>query len=200
MLKTKQSLLNIFFNNNDYDPRIIKIDLFLLGFTIDYIVNALFYNDDTMHNIYKSKGKFDLEVQIPIIIYSYLISMLLNTPLEFLAFSNDAFIDFKNNKSTINLNKRKNDLKKKLIIKFILYFIISFLLLLFFWYYISMFCVIYRNTQIHLLIDTLMSFGLSLIFPFGIYLLPGLFRMPSLSNSKNKRECLFNFSKFLQSF
>ena len=200
LLKTKQSLLNAFFNNNDYDPRIIKIDLFLLGFTIDYIVNALFYNDDTMHNIYESKGKFDLEVQIPIIIYSYLISMLLNTPLEFLAFSNDAIIDFKNNKSIINLNKRKNDLKKKLIIKFILYFIISFLLLIFFWYYISMFCVIYRNTQIHLLIDTLMSFGLSLIFPFGIYLLPGLFRIPSLSHSQIKRECLYNFSKFLQIF
>ena len=174
--------------------------IFLIEFTIDYIVNALFYNDDTMHNIYESKGKFDLEVQIPIIIYSYLISMLLNTPLEFLAFSNDAIIDFKNNKSIINLNKRKNDLKKKLIIKFILYFIISFLLLLFFWYYISMFCVIYRNTQIHLLIDTLMSFGLSLIFPFGIYLLPGLFRIPSLSNSQIKRECLYNFSKFLQIF
>ena len=63
-----------------------------------------------------------------------------------------------------------------------------------------MFCVIYRNTQIHLLKDTLMSFGLSLIFPFGIYLLPGLFRIPSLSNSQIKRECLYNFSKFLQIF
>ena len=120
--------------------------------------------------------------------------------MQFLAFSSDAIIDFKNNKSIINLNKRKNDLKKKLIIKFILYFIISFLLLLFFWYYISMFCVIYRNTQIHLLIDTLMSFGLSLIFPFGNYLLPGLFRIPSLSHSQIKRECLYNFSKFLQIF
>ena len=45
-----------------------------------------------------------------------------------------------------------------------------------------------------------MSFGLSLIIPFGNYLLPGLFRIPSLSNNKNKRECLYNFSKFLQFF
>ena len=200
LLKTKQSLLNAFFNNNDYDARIIKIDLFLIGFTIDYIVNALFYNDDTMHNIYESKGKFDLEVQIPIIIYSYLISMLLNTPLEFLAFSNDSIIDFKQNKSTINLNKRKKNLKNILKIKFILYFLISFILLTFFWYYISIFCVIYRNTQIHLLKDTLTSFGLSLLFPFVIYLLPGLFRIPSLSNDKNNKECLYNFSKFLQTF
>ena len=59
-----------------------------------------------------------------------------------------------------------------------------------------MFGVIYKNTQMHLLKDTLISFGLSLFFPFIIYLLPGIFRIPSLSNN-NKRQCLYNFSKFL---
>ena len=87
-----------------------------------------------------------------------------------------------------------------LTIKFTVYFIISFIFLLFFWYYISMFGVIYNNTQIHLLKDTLMSFGLSLIIPFLFYLLPGFFRIPSLSNTKKKRQYLYNFSKFLQSF
>ena len=84
--------------------------------------------------------------------------------------------------------------------KFVLYFIVSSLFLLAFWYYVSMFCVIYRNTQMLLLKDTLMSFGISLIIPFLIYLLPGVFRIPSLSNIKKKRKYLYNFSKFLQSF
>ena len=61
-----------------------------------------------------------------------------------------------------------------------------------------MFGVIYKNTQIHLLKDTLMSFGISLIIPFCLYLIPGLFRIPSLSNGKNKSECLYNFSKIFQ--
>ena len=94
--------------------------------------------------------------------------------------------------------KRGENLKAKLIFKFIFYYIISSLLLAFFWYYISMFGVIYRNTQMHLLKDTLMSFCLSLLIPFGISLLPGFFRIPALSNKKNKRECLYNFSKILQ--
>ena len=96
--------------------------------------------------------------------------------------------------------KRAEDLRTKLTIKFTLFFIIGFLLLAFFWYYISMFGVIYRNTQMHLLKDTLMSFGLSLLIPFVIYLLPGFFRIPALSNKKNKRECLYNFSKILNYF
>ena len=61
-----------------------------------------------------------------------------------------------------------------------------------------MFDVIYKNTQYHLLKDTLISFGVSLLSPFCIYLLPGIFRIPSLSNKKRKRKCLYNFSKILQ--
>ena len=98
------------------------------------------------------------------------------------------------------MKKKAQNLKNILTIKFILYFIISFLFLVFFLYYISLFDVIYKNTQIHLLKDTLMSCGLSLFIPFVIYLFPGFFRIPALSNRKHKRECLYNFSKFLQSF
>jgi len=123
--------------------------------------------------------------------------LILNYPLNFLALTNNTIIEFKH-EGKKNVRNIKN-LKNKLIIKFILYFIISFLFLLFFWYYISMFGVIYNNTQYHLLKDFLMSFGLSLIFPFFIYLLPGIFRIPALSNINKKRECLYNFSKLLHS-
>ena len=61
-----------------------------------------------------------------------------------------------------------------------------------------MFGIIYKNTQYHLLKDTLISFGISFFQPFIICLLPGLFRIPSLSNPKKKRECLYNFSKIFQ--
>ena len=201
LIKTKHILIFALFNNNDYNSKIIKINLFFIVFTIDYIVNAFFYNDDTMHKIYQSKGKFDFEYQLPIIVYSNLISMILNLPLNYLSLTNDAIINFKQNKSIINeMVKRAKYLENKLTFKFVLYFVIGFLFLSFFWYYISMFCVIYRNTQIHLLKDTLFSFSLSLIFPFGYYFLPGFFRIPALSNQKNKRKCLYNFSKFLQKF
>ena len=63
-----------------------------------------------------------------------------------------------------------------------------------------MFGAIYKNTQYYLFKDTLISLTLSLIYPFIINLLPGLFRIPSLSSDKNERELLFNFSKILQIF
>ena len=54
LIKTQQNLISLF-NNNDYNCGLIKIDLFFIGFSIEYILNALFYNDDTMHKIYESK-------------------------------------------------------------------------------------------------------------------------------------------------
>ena len=68
----------------------------MIGFTIDYVVNALFFNDDTMNNIYQNKGKYNLEAQIPIIAYSSIIFMILNTILGLLALSNDAIINLNN--------------------------------------------------------------------------------------------------------
>ena len=61
-----------------------------------------------------------------------------------------------------------------------------------------MFCAIYINTQLHLIKDTLISYGLSMIYPFAIYLAPGVFRIPSLRAKKHDKEIMYKFSKILQ--
>ena len=197
LLRVKHNLIYSFYNYDDYNSRIIKIDLFFIGLIMDYAVNALFFNDETMHKIYIDKGLFDWETQIPITIYSFLISTILNIPLSLLGLSNDSIIAFKHLKN-IGIKKKRKKLIFCLKLKFIFYFLISFIFLLFFWYYISIFGVVYKNTQYHLLKDTLLSFALSLFYPFITCLLPGLFRISSLSNPKKKRECLYNFSKIFQ--
>ena len=93
---------------------------------------------------------------------------------------------------------KKNFVYKKIKIKIIFYFILSYIFLCFFWYYISIFCVIYANTQLHLIKDTLLSYAISLIKPIIISLLPGIFRIISLSNSRNNRKALYVISKFIQ--
>ena len=198
LIKTKHNLIFAFFYSKDYNSRIIKIDLFFINFVIYFTVNAFFFDDDTMHRIYEDKGKFDFIYQLPQIIYSSMISSVLNAILKLLALSEDYILKFKKNKFIKNLDKRNTELDAKLKIIFLSYFIISLIFLLFFWYYISMFCAIYKNTQIHLIKDTLISFGISMLYPFGIYLLPGFFRIPALSDKRDKKECLYNLSKLVQ--
>ena len=184
-----------FLYNKDYNSKIIKLDLFVFGFALNYAVNGLFFNDDTMHNVYESKGLFDASYQLPIIIYSSLISMFLGALVQILGLSNDAIIDFKQSEEKNNVNERGEKLIKKLKIKFVFYFILGYILLIFFWYYISMFNAVYKNTQNLLLKDTLMGNGLSLFTPFIIYLLPGIFRIPALRSPQQNKRCLYRFSK-----
>ena len=195
LLKTKHPFIFSFCYSKDYNSKIIKLDLFFISFIMNYVINALFFNDNTMHKIYEDEGSFNFLYQLPQIIYSSLISNILDNLLKLLALSEDNILDYKNNKNKQNLKERTNAVITKLNIKFILYFIISFIFLLFFWYYLSIFCAIYRNTQYHLIKDTLISFVLSLIYPFGIYLLPGIFRIQALSNHKNNNIYLFKFSQ-----
>ena len=63
----------------DYNSKIIKMFLFFFSFGLDFTVNALFFSDDTMHKIYKDKGKFNFLYQIPQILYSTIISKFIDT-------------------------------------------------------------------------------------------------------------------------
>ena len=148
-----------------------------------------------MHNVYENKGLFDLSYQIPIIIYSSFISMFLGSLIQMLGLTSDAIADFKRSEELNNINERGKIFIKNLEIKFIFYFIFTYILLIFFWYYISMFSAVYRHTQFLLLEDTLIGFSLSLVTPFFLYLLPGLFRITALADPKKNRRWLYNFSK-----
>ena len=85
-------------------------------------------------------------------------------------------------------------------IKFHFFFVITFILLLIFCYYLLCFCCIYENTQMHLIKDSLLSFGISLITPFFICLTPGIFRIPALRGEESNKLCLYKFSQIVEFF
>ena len=198
LLKVGHICMFAFVPNNDYNSRIIKFCLFLFSFSLYITVNALFFTDETMHNIYVSEGKYNFLYQISQIVYSTLISSGINFIIRFLAISQKDILLLKLSKTEEELNKKLSKIRKKLIAKFILFFFLSFTFLFFFWVYISCFCAVYKNTQIHLINDTLLSFSLSLTYPFGIYLIPGLIRMPALRAKNKNRECLYKISLIVQ--
>ena len=116
--------------------------------------------------------------------------------MSYLSLSEKSIIEFK--KDRFMTEKKIRNLINCLKVKFVLFFIVEFSLLFLFWYYLSCFCAVYKNTQIHLIKDTLISFGLSLIIPLLIYLIPGIFRIISLRAKKENKECLYKISKMLQ--
>ena len=94
------------------------------------------------------------------------------------------------------LNKKALTLVKKLKLKFILFYIITSIFLIFFWIYLSCLCAVYVNTQYHLIKDSLVSFSLSLIYPFVLNLIPIFIRIPAIK--KRNKECMYKISKAFQ--
>ena len=70
LLKIKHDIVFSFYTSNDYNLKIIKIDLFIFNLAFFFEINALFFNDDTMHKIYQDEGSFDFSYQLPSIMYS----------------------------------------------------------------------------------------------------------------------------------
>ena len=151
-----------------------------------------------MHTIFIDEGDYNFIYQIPKIIYSSLISSFINIIIKYLSLSEKSIIKFKREKNIEDLQNKEKELLKVLKIKFALFFLLSFLLLLIFMYYITCFCGIYTNTQIHLLKDSFISFGLTLIYPFGIYLIPGILRINALRTKKKDKKYNYDLSKLIQ--
>jgi len=196
VLRMKYILAFTFFANNDYNSKSMKISLFLFIFSLHFTINCLFFRDSTTHKIYVDKGNFNFIYQIPQILYSSLISNAINSIVSYLSLSEKSIIDLK--KDAFITGKKVRNLINFLKVKFVLFFIIEFSLLLLFWYFLSCFCTVYKNTQIHLIKDTLISFGLSLLYPLLLYLIPGIFRIPSLRAKRGNSTYLYKISKVFQ--
>ena len=203
LIKKKNIIIFTFFLFNDYNLITIKLILFLLSLSLYFVINGLFFSDKTMHKIFIDKGKYNLIFEIPQIIYSSIITFIINTILKQLSLSETMLINFKNEEKQENDNelKKKAENKEKCIKqKFCAYFILSLLLMSFYWYYISCFCAVYENTQIIFIKNIFISFGLSMIYPLGLSLLPGIFRIMALRARKKDKTMLYKISLILSMF
>ena len=180
---------------NDYNIRIIKICLFFLFFDIYFAINTLLFNHSTIHQIYKDKGIYNLSYFLPKIILSFIITYIIITIIKYYSLTENNILELKKEKRNNNLEDKAEKIKKTIIIKYIIFFILSYLFLIFFWYYLSSFCAVYKNSQAYLIKNTLISFSIGLIFPCLFVLITSIFRIFSL---KKRKETLFKVSKIIQ--
>ena len=145
-----------------------------------------------MNKIYENKGIYSLITKLPQIIYSSIITSVLNIAFKYLALMERDVLKLRKISDKDEYVEQSRKVFKFVKIKFSIFLGMVFIFLLLFWYYISAFCAVYKNTQLILIKDTLISFALSFLYPFIIYLLPSSLRFIALQN-KNE-ECLYKIS------
>ena len=198
LLKKKHILLFSFIPMNDYNLMHIKICLFLYIFSLYFAANALFFSDSTMHKIYQDKGNFNLLYQLPKILYSAIISLSLNFLIKLFALSEKNILMLKESKTKEELEQKSQQTLACLKLKFNLFYIFGTIFIIIFWYYVAVFCAVYKNTQVILIEDTLLSILSSLLYPFALNLIPSFMRI--LSIKFENFPILYNISKIASLF
>ena len=197
LLKKKQLILFTFWPMDDYNLTPMKILLFIVSFSLYFTINAFFFTDETMNKIYEDDAAFNFIYQLPQIFYSSVISAIINMVLKLLSLSEKKVLEIKKEKDLDKAKEKADKIKKGLNITLIIFIILSSLLMLFFWYFISCFCAVYNNTQSILITDTIISFLLSMLYPFALNLLPGFLRIPALRAPNRDQKYKYKISGYV---
>ena len=201
ILSREHLIIFTFFIRNDYNILSIKLSRFFFFVCTDMAMNVFFFTDESMHKIYKSYGKWDILQNIPQIIYSILVSQAIQVFICYLTLTDKHFYIIKQLKfkGDNNINPIFKILKC-IKIKLIIFYVITFILFLAYWYIITSFCAVYKNTQIIFIKDSLTSFLGGILYPFVLYIFPALLRLISLKATKRNLSCLYKFSDFIPIF
>ena len=200
LTKSEHVIFFTFFSCNDNNILYIKLSKFIFGMALDLALNVFFFVDKSMHKIFLDYGKYDFIAQIPQILYSTLVSQFLDFILKYVCLTEKDIYKIKQfEKEKDKFVAKKNIFKsiKYMKIKILLYFLVSFIFMCFFWYFISAFCAVYKNTQLFLIKDTMISFLISLLYPFALYILPKGLRIISLNDEKKRLKFLYILSDLI---
>jgi hypothetical protein len=198
-LKEQQEIFDSFFKYEPFEPFIIKRMTFFFSISLYFTLNALFYSEDIISKKYNKKGKVNLiefiKMEINIIVYSSVVGMVFLYGIKCI-FSSRRRLDslIKREKDPEIFRKEAIKCVNKMKKEFIVFIIITFCLQILFWYYLSCFCNVYKNTQLDWLKSSLFTIFIIEIFPFFLVLLIAIFRFIGM---KYKLQSLYKTSQCL---
>ena len=214
-LIAKQVIMHAIFYRSPIEPLPIRLSLlkFMLG--CDLALNAIFYTDDKVsekYNSTKSLITFAFTNNLIVILLSTLIGYVMfiflgnsiNSTNQIRNLFREEEEKIKNNKNyKVSLQRKKEivlevkRIMRNYKIKIIIFYIIEFVCMIFFWYYVTIFCNIYKKTQLSWLIDSILTIIIRIIIDFFSNMLLALLYRCSIGFKIN---CLFRIIIFLYCF
>ena len=194
LLKSKQLFIFTFYTSNDSILRSTKIALFILFFTFYLLYTALFFNNSIIRAIYNYKGNTDVTIHIPNIILSSICCLISSLIVRFVFLSERDISNIIHENDPERRDNQIQRLNKITKIKLLILYIISLALIMLFWYYVSAFCAIFKNSQGYYFINVLVSFIICNLWPCIICLIPAILRRISL---EKKNQSMYYISQIV---
>ena len=196
LLRREHIIIFTFVGWNDFNLFSLKLSKLFLTICSDMAFNVFFFSDESMHKIYTSGGEHDFVGQIAQMVYSTIISQLLQIYVDYLIMTDSQYFYLKQLKKNSQLNTKVSlSIVKCIKNKIIVFYISTTIFFLFFWYTASAFCAVYANTQRIFVADSYTSFFMGLTYPFALYFISSGLRFLSLKfKGKKKLRILYVLS------
>ena len=195
LIKMKIEIITIILYPEEFTNRPLLLSIYLLDFLFNYFMNALLYSDDVVSQKYHNNGSLDFITSITLSVFSNIISSIIIWLIKKLTnyheFLQSIIKEIKSEKYFLFLFKR---VYTSLKFKIITYFIISFLISIGITYYLFIFCIIYKKSQISLFSNFVLGEVESFAKSFAITLIVCILRVVSL---KLKIKQLYRTSVYL---
>ena len=192
-LLRKIELLNLFFNRSVFESFFLLLSVYLLSLLMDFTMNSLLYSDDYMEKKYKNNGKLDFFSSFFLSFLSNIISFciiwLINRLINYSLILELVYLEVKNAKNYYKLLSIIIPIIKK---RLIIYIIINLIISIFCCYYLTIFCIIYKNSQYSLFINYLTGNITSLLIAIILSIIISLLRKISIYKY-NKNYFIFQF-------
>ena len=198
-LLVHQMIIDLLFNNNWIIPKTIKIIFFIVMIDLYFVVNALFYNEAYIRDLYYLEEEETFFSFVPRSLNRIIYTSLASTVLDFII---SLLFPTENKIKKILIRKKNNrrEMRNKVFISmkniinnYWIFILISYILTIFSWYYISCF----NNVYPYLKMEWIKS-SIFILFVMQIITLLGclLFTFLRYLSIKCKSEKLFRISNY----
>ena len=194
-----QKLVDLFANNNWIIPKSIKVIFLIVMIDLYFVVNALFYNEEYIRDLYYSDEEETFFSFVPRSLNRIIYTTLSSSVLDFiisLLFPTENKIKKILIRKKDNIKEMKNKVfisMKNIINNYWIFIIISYIIAIFSWYYISCFNNVYPYLKIEWIKSSIFIFiDVQIIIFLGCF----LFALLRFISIKSKNERLFRISNY----
>jgi len=195
LIKMKIEIINILFYPEEFTNRALLLSTYLLDFLFNYFMNALLYSDDVVSQKYHNNGSLDFITSLSLSLISNIVTSIISYIFQKLTNYHEylqlLIKDVQNEQYFLLFFKK---IYTSLKIKIVFYFLLNMLLCFGITYYLFIFCIIYKKSQISLLSNFFLGEAESLIKSFAVSLIVCILRVISL---KCKLKRLYRTSIYL---
>ena len=185
----------------DFNVNSVKIALFFNYLILYLTFNTMFFNNNSIHNIYINDGKYKIGYHGLRILGAFVLSLIFIKLIQL-------WITFNRRKSLkMKLKKRYTDSKNeilKMIEKYTLniriYFPISLIIIIIFCYYVSVVCAVYRYSHKYLIVNWIICIIFHIAYSLILNIIPAILRFLSLKDKNKNKKTMFTASRILSYF